>query len=47
MTADALDPAGVYVGTTSGQLFLSADAGETWNAMAEHLPGVISVTAVN
>ena len=47
MAADALDSAGVYVGTTSGQLFYSSDAGDTWNTMAEHLPGVLSVAAMN
>ena len=29
MAADALSPAGVYVGTTNGQVFHTADAGET------------------
>ena len=47
MAADALDPAGVYVGTTNGQVFYSADAGDTWNTMAEHLPGVISVAVTS
>jgi photosystem II stability/assembly factor-like uncharacterized protein len=47
MAADALDSAGVYVGTTNGQLFYSADAGDSWNTMAEHLPGVISVAAMS
>lgn len=35
MTADALAPAGIYVGTTAGELFRSADDGDTW----ERLPG--------
>lgn len=45
MAADTLDEAGVYIGTTNGQLYNSADAGDSWSAMAEHLPAVISVAA--
>jgi len=33
----------VYVGTTGGQVYYTADSGETWSALAEHLPPVISV----
>ncbi|HUP04296.1 MAG TPA: sialidase family protein [Bryobacteraceae bacterium] len=47
MAADALDPAGVYVGTTNGQLFATATAGDSWTEIAGYLPPVISVTAVN
>jgi photosystem II stability/assembly factor-like uncharacterized protein len=47
MAADALSPAGVYVGTTSGHIFHTSDAGETWNAMAEYLPGVLSVAVAS
>jgi hypothetical protein len=43
MAADARSPAGVYVGTTSGQIFYSADAGVSWSLMAEHLPAVVSL----
>lgn len=43
MTSDDRSPAGVYVGTTNGQLFHTADGGETWSALAEYLPAVISV----
>ena len=43
MAADDRSPAGVYVGTTSGEIFYSADAGESWSLMAEHLPAVISL----
>ncbi|MEY2478580.1 MAG: hypothetical protein QOG87_3895 [Actinomycetota bacterium] len=46
-TADALDPAGLYVGTRTGDLFGSADAGESWQELARHLPPVLCVkTAV-
>lgn len=43
MATDELEPAGLYFGTTSGSLFASADEGETWRCIAEHLPGVLSV----
>jgi hypothetical protein len=43
MAADAESPAGVYVGTTSGEVFHTADGGDSWNVLAEHLPQVISV----
>jgi photosystem II stability/assembly factor-like uncharacterized protein len=47
MTADAASPAGIYVGTTTGHLFHTADAGETWHLLAEHLPPVISVSVAH
>jgi photosystem II stability/assembly factor-like uncharacterized protein len=45
MAVDGLDACGVYVGTTGGQVFGSADAGDTWTALAGHLPAVLSVEA--
>lgn len=42
---DALDPCGVYLGTTGGQLFASADEGSTWSLLAGYLPPVLSVHA--
>ena len=41
--SDGLDPVGVYVGTQSGSVFVSADEGETWIEAARHLPPVLSV----
>ena len=32
MAVDSLDPCGIYFGTTGGQVYGSADAGDTWNA---------------
>jgi photosystem II stability/assembly factor-like uncharacterized protein len=46
MAVDRLDPVGVYIGTSAGQLFASRDEGETWRAVAEHLPPIWSVDAV-
>lgn len=43
MTTDKLDPAGVYFGTSSGSLFVSADEGENWIEAATHLPTITSV----
>ena len=43
MSVDTLDKCGVYFGTTGGQVYCSPDAGNTWSAIAEHLPGVLSV----
>lgn len=43
MTADSLDPAGLYLGTRSGQLFASADDGKTWQKILEGLPSITCV----
>ena len=44
-TSDSLDPAGLYFGTRGGQLFASADEGESWHAIADWLPAVLCVEA--
>jgi photosystem II stability/assembly factor-like uncharacterized protein len=46
MTVDDADPAGVYFGTRSGEVFASADEGETWSTVVAHLPDVLCVRAV-
>lgn len=43
MTMDSLDPAGIYFGTRSGQLFGSRDEGRTWQRILEGLPSVVCV----
>jgi photosystem II stability/assembly factor-like uncharacterized protein len=43
MATDRLAPAGVYFGTTTGALFASADEGEHWTCLAQHLPTILSV----
>jgi hypothetical protein len=45
MGVDQLDPCGVYFGTTGGQVYASADAGEHWSAIVHDLPPVLSVEA--
>jgi photosystem II stability/assembly factor-like uncharacterized protein len=43
MTVDDGDPVGVYFGTTSGEVWGSADEGESWQPIAQHLPEIYSV----
>ena len=45
MTVDSLDSCGVYFGTTGGQVYASADSGDTWNPIVRDLPAVLSVEA--
>ncbi|MEQ1757382.1 MAG: sialidase family protein [Vicinamibacterales bacterium] len=43
MAVDRLDSCGVYFGTTGGQVYASSNAGDSWTAIAQNLPPVISV----
>ena len=43
MAVDAAERCGVYFGTTGGQVYASADEGDTWAPIVEHLPPVLSV----
>ena len=43
MAMDALESPGVYFGTTTGQVFASADEGASWQQIADYLPGIASV----
>jgi photosystem II stability/assembly factor-like uncharacterized protein len=43
MAVDSLDPCGVYFGTTGGQVYASADAGDSWAPIVRDLPAVLSV----
>ena len=43
MAVDSLESCGVYFGTTGGQVYASADAGETWAPIVRDLPAVLSV----
>jgi photosystem II stability/assembly factor-like uncharacterized protein len=45
MTADALDPVGLYLGTTSGELWIGRDEGVRWSCLARHLPEIYAVEA--
>ena len=43
MAVDSLDSCGVYFGTTGGQVYASADSGDTWTPIVRDLPAVLSV----
>jgi hypothetical protein len=43
MAVDALDPCGIYFGTTGGQVYASSDSGDSWTPIARDLPAVVSV----
>ena len=43
MSIDSLQPCGVYFGTTGGQVYVSADNGDSWSAIVRDLPPVLSV----
>jgi hypothetical protein len=45
MAVDSLDSCGVYFGTTGGQVYASADAGDHWAPIVRDLPAVLSVKA--
>ena len=46
LTVDGNDPAGVYFGTSTGQLYGSTDEGASWQLVADHLPPIWGVEAV-
>jgi photosystem II stability/assembly factor-like uncharacterized protein len=43
MAVDTLDPCGIYFGTSGGQVYASADAGDSWTPIVRDLPAVLSV----
>ena len=45
MCGDGADPMGLYLGTTSGEIWMSGDEGESWRQIAAHLPEIYSVVA--
>lgn len=45
MSTDTLDPCGIYFGTTGGQVYASADSGDSWTPIVRDLPAVLSVEA--
>jgi hypothetical protein len=47
MCSDRLAPVGLYFGTSSGHLFASRDAGDSWHLIAGYLPRILSVTAAS
>jgi hypothetical protein len=45
MSCDAHDPVGLYLGTTSGELWASRDEGAKWRCIGRHLPEIYAVEA--
>ncbi|MBI3807756.1 MAG: exo-alpha-sialidase [Nitrospirae bacterium] len=43
MAVDSLDPCGIYFGTSGGQVYSSANAGDSWTPIVRDLPAVLSV----
>jgi photosystem II stability/assembly factor-like uncharacterized protein len=43
MAVDRMDECGVYFGTSGGQVYASADSGDSWTAVVRDLPAVLSV----
>ncbi len=43
MTADTRRTAGIYFGTTSGEVWASRDEGRRWRCLARHLPEIYAV----
>ena len=46
MAVDGGEPAGVYFGTTAGNVYASRDSGETWQGLPVTLPRVLCVAAL-
>jgi photosystem II stability/assembly factor-like uncharacterized protein len=47
LCSDRRDPVGVYFGTTSGEVWGSANDGDEWTCIASHLPHIYSVTVAD
>ena len=45
LCTDDADPAGVYFGNRNGEVYASADDGDSWQQLASHLPDVLCVRA--
>ena len=43
MAVDSAESCGIYFGTTGGQVYASADSGDSWNSIVRDLPAVLSV----
>jgi hypothetical protein len=43
MCNDGREPLGLYIGTTSGEIWASDDEGEHWRCIAAHLPEIYSL----
>jgi photosystem II stability/assembly factor-like uncharacterized protein len=43
MTSDPLTPAGIYFGTTGGEIFFSRDDGDTWEKLPAQFPRITTL----
>ncbi len=43
MATDSMEECGIYVGTTTGQIFYSRDDGDSWELLIDYLPPINSV----
>ena len=43
MATDQIEDAGIYIGTSGGQVFASRDSGDSWQAIVEYIPRILSV----
>ena len=43
MDSDAMDPAGIYLGTTTGQMLVSPNGAKSWNEVPYRFPAIHSV----
>ena len=43
MATDQHEQAGIYIGTTTGQVFATRDSGDRWEKIADYLPRILSV----
>ena len=46
LSVDRGDPAGIYFGTSTGQLYGSIDEGASWQLIADHMPSIFGVQAI-
>ena len=43
MAVDRLEDCGIYFGTSGGDVYVSPDGGDSWDAIVHNLPAVLSV----
>ena len=43
MATDQFMNAGIYIGTTTGQVFATRDSGDNWKKIADYLPRILSI----
>ncbi len=46
MATDTCEQAGIYIGTSTDQIFFSRDNGDSWEVLADYLPPISSLEAI-